>query len=467
MDVHDLAAAPVEAAADAAEQWSEVARGTESSGTAVRGHAELPGWSGTASDAMRHRLDSSGNRLLAVSVAARWAGVVLRNHAAVLARLRAQVAPILTMSLATGMVVSPDGTVTPPVALPPWTVQAAAASLVLHACRALATTLDEAPASVVSAVCAVRDAPVVDTVLVAGDRGISVAGAAVTELLADPAATAAAVTLPAGTADGPRGSALREAVVAARRELALRGLDPDAVGVAVELVGGEPTVVVGDIRTADKISTLVSGVGSSSDGALVGSAGGAGRIAGPGHAVVTWHGYTAPGSVSHGMNPSFAGVGAPALRELQSSLRDTSARGTELQVVAHSYGTTLVGAAARDPSAPLAADTLHLLGSPGVGVQRADQLHVDALDGRAEVHTWRAPGDLIGAAAGSAGGVHGVDPTAAGFGADSVNGVDADRRGGAVGRILERMTDGYLWFRGEWDSHSSYLSDDHVLGQVR
>jgi hypothetical protein len=466
MDVHDLAAAPVEDAAEAAGRWTSAAHRADSAGTAVRRHGELPGWTGSASDAMRHRLDGSGNRLLAVSVAARWVGTVLHHHATTLAQVKAQVAPVLSLSRATGMQVSPAGTVTPRVPVPPLNAVAAASSLVLHACRALATTVDAATASVVSAACSVRDAPTVSAV----DLRTPDAAAAAAELVAAPGATAASVTIPgglAGSLDSSREEALRRAVVASRQELALRGLDPDAVGVSVQQIGGEPTVVVGDIRTAEKVTTLVSGVGSASDGALVASAAGAGRIAGSGHAVVAWHGYTAPGTVLHGMSPAYAGAGAPALRRMQSSLRETSAEGAELQVVAHSYGTTLVGAAARDPSAPLAADTLHLLGSPGVGVDRAGQLHVDALDGDAEVHAWRAPGDLIGAATGALGGVHGVDPTSAGFGADTADGVPADRQGGVVGRILGRMTDGYLWFRGEWDSHSSYLADDHVLEQVR
>jgi hypothetical protein len=466
MDVHDLAVAPVEDVADAAGQWTSAARRADSSGTAVREHGELTGWSGSASDAMRHRLDSSGNRLIAVSVAARWVGTVLHHHATTLSQVRAQVAPVLSLSRAAGMQVSPGGTVTPPVPVPPLTGVAAASSVVLHACRAFATAVDAATASVVSAMCSVRDAPAVSAV----DPGALGTGGAVAELRADPAATAEAVAIPAELAeslDRSRDAALRSAVVASRQELALRGLDPDAVGVSVEQIGGEPTVVVGDLRTAEKVTTLVSGVGSASDGALVGSAGGAGRIAGTGHAVIAWHGYNAPGTVVHGVSPGYAGAGAPALRRVQSDLRDTAAEGAELQVVAHSYGTTLVGAAARDPSTPLAADTLHLLGSPGVGVDHADQLHVDAPDGHAEIHAWRAPGDLIGAATGAFGGVHGVDPTSAGFGADTANGIPADRQGGAVGRILERMTDGYLWFRGEWDSHSSYLADDHVLEQVR
>ncbi|MEJ6549910.1 alpha/beta hydrolase [Corynebacterium sp. USCH3] len=466
MDVRELATATVEETAACAHSWSAAAGELDTAGTGLRGHGALPGWSGTASDAMRHRVDSSANRVIAVSVAARGVGVVLRHHAAALGQVKGQVAPVLALSRTTGMQVSPTGTVTPPTPVPALTALAAAWSVVLHACRAFASALDGATAAVVAALCAVREAPVVTAV---DRRGLD-AGAARAELVADPAATAAAVTMPSGLQvplDDAREAALRRAVVSARQELALRGLDPDAVGVSVEQVDGEAVVVVGDIATAGKVTTIVSGVGSSSDGALVGSAGGAGRIAGPGHAVVAWHGYRAPDDVGRGLSPSYAGVGAPSLRSVQSTLRERSADGAELQVVAHSYGTTLVGAAARDPASPLAADTVHLLGSPGTGAGQADRMNLDALDGHAEVHAWRAPGDLIGAATGAFGGVHGSDPTAAGFGADSVNGAPPGQQDGVVGRMLGRMTDGYLWFRGEWDSHSSYLSDDHVLEQVR
>lgn len=466
MDVRALADAPLEDAAAVAGRWSATARDLESTGTELREHGKLVGWTGTASEAMRHRIDSSANRLLAVTVTARWVGTVLGHHATVLSQVRSQVAPVLALARRTGMQVSPGGTVTPPVPLPPLSALAAAWSLVLHACRTFATALDEAAAAVIAALCSVREAPPVSAV----DRGTPDARGAAAEFIADSAATSAAVTMPSGLTtplDDSREAALRTAVVAARQELALRGLDPNAVGVTVEQIDGEAVVVVGDIRTADKITTLVSGVGSSADGALVGSAGGAGRIAGAGHAVVAWHGYNAPGNVGHGMNPAYAGAGAPALRRVQSTLRNRSVEGAELQIVAHSYGTTLVGAAARDQSNPLDADTVHLLGSPGTGVQRADQMHVGAPDGGAEIHSWRAPGDLIGATTGASGGVHGVDPTSAGFGADTSNGLTVGQQGGVVGRILGRMTDGYLWFRGEWDSHSSYLSDDHVLEQVR
>ncbi|MGP9724375.1 alpha/beta hydrolase [Corynebacterium sp. AOP40-9SA-29] len=470
MDIRELAEAPVEQAATTAKHWDGASGKMRESGGAVRDHGRLPGWSGGAAEAMGHRIDSCANRVLSSSVAAHWVGFVLGHHATLLTAARNQAAPVLGMAQTFRMRVSADGTVTPPAPLPPLLTLAAAWSMVLHACRMLADALDAATASVVEAVSVVGvvgEAPTVTAV----DRD-RLDAATVAELV-DPAAAraaAAAVTMPSGLdvpLDAATEDSLRQAVGAARRELALRGLDPDAVGVTVQELDGQAVVVVGDLHTAQKVTTLVSGVGSSGDGALLGSAGNAGRIGGTGHAVIAWHGYQAPADLSRGLNPSYAAAGAPALRGAQSALREQAADGAELQVVAHSYGTTLLGAAARDPSTPLDADTIHLLGSPGIGVGTAADLHVDALDGHAEIHAWRAPGDLIGAATGANGGVHGRDPTSPGFGADTVNGGAEGQQDGWAGRILGRMTDGYLWTQGEWDSHSSYLADDLVLEQVR
>lgn len=459
MNVHDIAAARLEEVFAAADTWSAASGDLRGTGGDLRATGTLPQWQGTASDAMRHRVDSSANRMLAAAVASYWVGVVLRTHASALELVKKQVRGTLAATSLTGMAVSADGTVTPGVA---GAALAAVWTVVLKACRGFATAMDAAGGSALAAICAVDAAPAVAPVQLS-------AGAAA-ELVADPAVAAAAVTMPSGLhtpLNGGQERRLREAVVSARTELALRGLDPGSVGVEVVAVNGVPVVTVGDIRTAETVTTLVSGVGSSTDGSVVGTGAGAGRIGGPGHAVIAWHGYTAPSGLVDGMNPSFAEAGAPALQELQATLREQSAEGAELQVVAHSYGSTLLGAAARDPSAPVQVDTVHLIGSPGTGHASAGEMHLESGSGRPEIHAWRAHGDLIGAATGTVGGVHGVDPTAPGFGADSVNGLPPDQQGGVGGRIVDRMTDGYLWLRGEWDSHSSYLADEHVLEQVR
>lgn len=467
MNIHDIAAADLGSAVTAADAWSSAATDLRATGGDLRSTGTFDDWGGTASDAMRHRVDSSANRMLAVSVATFWASVVLRHHVSVLTVVKHQVRMTLAAASATGMVVAPDGTVSTRASsalFPALAALAAAWTVALKACRNVVLAIDAAGSSVLSAVCSVENAPTVTPV--------QLAPGAAAELVAGPAAAADTVVMPSGL-NAPLSTAqeqqLRNAVASARTELALRGLDPEDVGVSVEQVNGVPVVTAGDIRTADTVTTLVSGVGSSADGAVVGTGAAAGRIAGPGHAVIAWHGYTAPDGVRGGLDPSFAADGAPALRELQAVLREDSADGAELQVVAHSYGSTLLGAAAGAPENPLQADTVHLIGSPGTGHDRAGDMHIDGghRGGQAEVHAWRAPGDLIGAATGTAGGVHGVDPTASRFGADTVNGLPSDHQGGTIGRILERMTDGYLWLQGEWDSHSSYLSDEYILEQVR
>jgi hypothetical protein len=104
----------------------------------------------------------------------------------------------------------------------------------------------------------------------------------------------------------------------------------------------------------------------------------------------------------------------------------------------------------------------------------ADALNLHAADGHAEVHVRTEPGDLIGLATGPVHGIHGKDPASPLFGADSVdgdNGVDGrggfDGRGGPVHRAWDAVTDGYLWLRGDLDTHSAYLSDEQVLEKLR
>lgn len=449
-DFRDIDDARCEAAAAVAGQWTSTGGQLKETAGGLRETARFDGWSGEASHAMRHRVDSSANRADAAGLSARWTGTVLSTHVTALRPVRATVRAALAAASVTTVSVAVSAAVT----------------ATLQACRGFVTGLDAATGRTIDALCAVDAPPEAQRV----DFSAPAAAAAVAELTGGDG----------GRADHSGG--LADAVDAARTALALRGLDPDAVGVSVQEVAGTASVVVGDIRTAEKVTTLVSGVGSSAEGATTGSAASAGRIGGPGHAVVAWHGYTAPPGLVSGATPSAADRGAPGLRNLQSTLRRDSADGAELQIVGHSYGSTLVGAAARDPSEPLDADTVHLIGSPGTGHRHAGDMQVGPSTGDgsgagggsdvgagvgAEIHAWRAPGDLIGMATGAVGGVHGVDPTSPRFGADTVGGAAPELQGGAGGRIVDRMTDGYLWLRGEWDSHSSYLSDEQFLQQVR
>ncbi|MFJ4091248.1 alpha/beta hydrolase [Kitasatospora sp. NPDC089913] len=118
--------------------------------------------------------------------------------------------------------------------------------------------------------------------------------------------------------------------------------------------------------------------------------------------VISWLGYDAPevpvvqapnlavGSTSRATD------GAEALRQFTQGTR--AAQGdhpSHLSVFGHSYGTTLVGAAAAS-GAGLGADEIVAVASPGMTVERADQLHIDPS------HFWtgRAADDNIALAAG-------------------------------------------------------------------
>ncbi|WP_414120361.1 alpha/beta hydrolase [Corynebacterium nuruki] len=483
MDIRDIENADLGQVTDVADRWRR--GGTTLCGTAgeLRGTAEFPDWDGTAAEAMRHRVDSSTNRADVAGFRSTAVGVMTWAHTAVLAAAQGIVRAVLAAARTTGMHVSPDGTVRPGgdgaaglLAAVPGPVgqlvtgTAAALTAVLQEVMQYVMLQDSLAGGSVAVACDIDRPPAVSPV--------EFSPGAVAELTRDPAQAAAGTAVFPATLDASldtgKKAELTAAVTRARESLALRGLDPDAVGVGVMDLAGSPAVVVGDLAEARTVSTLVSGVGSSGSGAVAGTAAAAGRIAGPGHAVVAWHGYTAPGNLLTGALPGHAIAGAPALRSAQRQLRETTREDADLQIIAHSYGTTLTGTAASPFGAGLEADTLHILGSPGMVWPTADALNLHAADGHAEVHVRTEPGDLIGLATGPVHGIHGKDPASPLFGADSVdgdNGVDGrggfDGRGGPVHRAWDAVTDGYLWLRGDLDTHSAYLSDEQVLEKLR
>ncbi|MGV9556488.1 alpha/beta hydrolase [Streptomyces sp. NPDC003522] len=107
---------------------------------------------------------------------------------------------------------------------------------------------------------------------------------------------------------------------------------------------------------------------------------------------ITWLGYDAPDDVvKDAPFEHYAYDGAPAFRSFMDGL-DASRSGDSAghtTVIAHSYGTTLVGAAAE--TGHLKADDLVFAGSPGVKVSGADELDVP------KGHVWNeeADGDAV------------------------------------------------------------------------
>lgn len=159
---------------------------------------------------------------------------------------------------------------------------------------------------------------------------------------------------------------------------------------------GRAIVAMGNPDTAQHVATYVPGTGSE-----LSKIGGdmdradrmvdAARQAGArSMSVITWLGYDAPPTLLDAASESYADHGKHALDSFQDGLRESHQRApSHNTVVGHSYGTALVGHAARDEH--LAVDNVVLVASPGVGVDHASQLHIPP----DHVYSTTAANDLI------------------------------------------------------------------------
>jgi pimeloyl-ACP methyl ester carboxylesterase len=158
---------------------------------------------------------------------------------------------------------------------------------------------------------------------------------------------------------------------------------------------GRAVVAVGDPDHARHVLTQVPGAGSGLDD-IRGLLGRTDRLAtatGGSVSAVLWLGYDAPDGLSAAGTRN-ARDGADDLDRFQEGLRATAAGApAHHTVVGHSYGSLVVGLAARDHRLPV--DDLVFVGSPGVGVDRAGQL------GLLPGHVWASTArfDLIRMAA--------------------------------------------------------------------
>lgn len=91
-------------------------------------------------------------------------------------------------------------------------------------------------------------------------------------------------------------------------------------------------------------------------------------------AAVVWLDYDVPDSFGEAARAGYAHDAGPGLRSFVDGLR--TAGPAHLTVLGYSYGSLVVGAAARDHG--LAADDVVFVGSPGVGVTRVDELGLSA-----------------------------------------------------------------------------------------
>lgn len=164
---------------------------------------------------------------------------------------------------------------------------------------------------------------------------------------------------------------------------------------------GHAIVAIGDPDHADNVVTSVPGTYSKLGGVkdeiqhadmLVGSA----KIADPTQktSAITWIGYDAPQTLLPGAaDPTYAHNAEARLSAFQDGLRAThDGPPSHNTLIGHSYGTTVVGMTARDHAR--IADDVVFIGSPGVGVNHAADLHIDPS------HVWasRAPNDVIAVA---------------------------------------------------------------------
>lgn len=190
---------------------------------------------------------------------------------------------------------------------------------------------------------------------------------------------------------------------------------------------GKAIVSAGNPDKAENVATYVPGTGSEL-GKIGGDLGRSDKMwavattaGSPSTAVITWLGYDAPNGLTDAASEKYADGGKAALAGFQDGLRETH-EGTPSHntVMGHSYGTTVVGHAARDGG--IDADELVFVASPGVGARDVSELHLDGVDpdeiGR-HVHSTVAEHDMINMANFEINGydlVLGQDPAAADFG---------------------------------------------------
>ncbi len=204
-------------------------------------------------------------------------------------------------------------------------------------------------------------------------------------------------------------------------DLYLLGLDTSLDGKAI-IASGNPD-------TAGNIVTHVPGVGH--DLSTVTDPGSLDRAESlrlrpggtepdPNTAAVYWLGYDAPDDLEAADSEDFARDGQADLARFQDGLRALNP-GAHLTAEGHSYGTTVIGHAARDTGVGadgFAADDLVLVGSTDPGVQHVSEYHLDRVapaDIGENVHVTTAANDFV-AQAGTA--RNGNDPTDSSFGAD-------------------------------------------------
>ncbi|WP_370415013.1 alpha/beta hydrolase [Streptomyces fradiae] len=161
---------------------------------------------------------------------------------------------------------------------------------------------------------------------------------------------------------------------------------------------GRAIVAYGNPDTSKNVSAYVPGLATTLDKEFVkdtmkrakDTAVGA-RDVDPSSAAIVWLGYDAP-NFAQVVSTSNAEKGAPAYNAFMAGLEATNQnKDPHLTAIGHSYGSLTVGTAARQSGGIPGVDDIVLLGSPGVGVDRAEDLGV----GRGHVFVGAADNDPV------------------------------------------------------------------------
>ncbi|WP_251060251.1 alpha/beta hydrolase [Streptomyces sp. ISL-100] len=146
---------------------------------------------------------------------------------------------------------------------------------------------------------------------------------------------------------------------------------------------GRAIVAYGNPDTSRNVSAYVPGLGTKLDGEFVDDTLKRGLDTAKGaqkydesSAAIVWLGYDAPNFATV-VSTSNAEEGAPAYNQFMAGLGATNEhKDPHLTAIGHSYGSLAVGTAAQQDGGIPGADDIILLGSPGTGVDRAEDLGV-------------------------------------------------------------------------------------------
>ncbi|MFD7060379.1 alpha/beta hydrolase [Streptomyces sp. NPDC059906] len=169
------------------------------------------------------------------------------------------------------------------------------------------------------------------------------------------------------------------------------------LGVGLE-GSGRAIVAYGNPDTSKNVAAYVPGLGTKLDSEFADgtvkrayyTAMGAQKFDASSSAIV-WLGYDAPQSIDV-MTVADAERGAPAYNSFMDGISATNENSdTHVTAIGHSYGSRLVGAATQEAGGIPGADDVILVGSPGVGVDAAEELGV----GKNHVWVGAAENDIV------------------------------------------------------------------------